>query len=592
MTYYDTSHWTITDEKCGLLLFAQSFEELLATHSHDSYKVPALNFHYICLETQNVIDLIEDDVLDRGNLIPLFSEMKFLFYKDPVAQKLFGNNFDAVFARKNTKGTYDKKPIKVESGKDVDDILPVLKKGVKYMIAEMGRNNQYYVQLILEIKEQISHCEYDLLKLDSLYNLARGTASELINQGFSQAYIYDCMKQTFFDNSQEVTSTEIIDGFFKCFRSASRKFCLYFPLNSIKQKIALEDYRAFEVSENIYEMFDLSIPYILKYNCEASDPYSAREEAIEIANFCLSVNQFVKHNKYEYNPKYAEVVDIETKKATFIKKPEAPIVRGYTNCEEIEVKDLLNTCFGLRTGVFQVLQLHSAALISKNTDNQLINLWTAIEVAVPVVRKDGLSRINQICNVLTAALSRNYFCVLAHQLLIDIELVSVDAITKIEKIDYGNDTDSKLLAMLTLQKYSDAYDEVSSLMLKSAPLLACRMHRYKSQWSNTTSIKKAYIAHEERLSQQIMRIYRTRNMLVHDGTSLPYMEYVLQNLHYYIDSFVGFLNSYYKLGYLSVQTIVDAMQFQEQLYLEALSANMQIDENSLNKFILRKASIV
>ena len=41
MTHYGISHWTITEGKCGLLLFAQSLEELLAMHSHDSHKVPA-----------------------------------------------------------------------------------------------------------------------------------------------------------------------------------------------------------------------------------------------------------------------------------------------------------------------------------------------------------------------------------------------------------------------------------------------------------------------------------------------------------------------------------------------------------------------
>ena len=57
----DISHWTISNSngKIALLLFAQSLEELLAPYSHDSYRVPALNFHYICHEIANVIELIE-----------------------------------------------------------------------------------------------------------------------------------------------------------------------------------------------------------------------------------------------------------------------------------------------------------------------------------------------------------------------------------------------------------------------------------------------------------------------------------------------------------------------------------------------------
>lgn len=82
-----------------------------------------------------------------------------------------------------------------------------------------------------------------------------------------------------------------------------------------------------------------------------------------------------------------------------------------------------------------------------------------------------------------------------------------------------------------------------------------------------------------------MRIYRTRNMLVHDGTSLPYTEYVLRNLHYYVDSYVKLLSSYYKQGYTSVQTIIDSTQYQEQIYLLSLSNNERVNETNIKKYI-------
>lgn len=585
MTYFNHSHWSLVDGKYGLLVFAQAFEELLAPHSHDSYKVPALNFHFICFEIEQVISLVEDNVLDKGNIRPLFSEMKSLFSQDPIALKMFGNDFDAMFARKNDQGEFNKKPIKIETEKITDDAISLLKSTIHFLIAEMNRNSQYYKGLLSEIKERICHCGSDLSQLDSIYSLVRIMASELINRGFSQTYIYDCIKRSFFDPSHEVDSITVVEDFFHYFSTTKREFSLYFPLNSIKQKNALEDYSAFTFADNIYEMFDSSIPYILKYDCKASDPYAAREQALKIANFCLSVNQFIKHNKYDYNPKYAEVVDTTTHEVTFIKKPEAPIARGYTNCNIVEVKELLNTCFGLDSGVLQVLQLHSAALISKNIDNQLINLWTAIEVAVPVARKGGLSRINQICNTLTAALSHDYFHILVQQLLIDINEVSAEVISKIQSVSHEGGNDAKLVVILTLPKYCDLYTEIIGILIEKAPLLTCRMNHYKNQWSDTAKIRNAYQMHAKRLAQQIMRIYRTRNMLVHDGTSLPYMEYVLQNLHYYIDSYISCLNNYHKMGYKSVQSIADAVQFQEQRYLQALLSKEQLSEDNVVKYI-------
>lgn len=586
MTFYDTSHWTIIDGKCGLLLFAQSLEELLATHGHDSHKVPALNFHYICIETLTVIDLIENNIIDKGNLIPLWAEMNTLFQQDWVAQKFLGKDLDAIFTKKNGKGEYGKQPIKIEASKDVDSYLPLLKKGLNFIVAELSRNNQYYHELIRETKARIEDSGNDILKLDVLCDLTRIIASELINKGFRQPYIYDCIKHTFFNTSHQVCAVDAVDDFFNCFSSSFHKYSVYLPLNSVKQKRALEDYALFDIAENIYEIFDPSIPYILKYKCQAKDPYGARENALNLINFCLSVNQFIKHNKYDYNPKYTEVFDTETKEVTFIRKSEPPIAQVYNNYEEIKVNDLLDTCLKLSAGPLQVLQLHSAALISKNIDNQLINLWTAVEVAVPIVRKDGLSRINQISNILTAALSKDYFLGLIHQLILDVKMINSNLLDKIEEIDYPASLDLKFLAVLVLQKYTDIYNEISSTMMDSAPLLASRMHRYKVKWSNCSSIKKVYQAHCERLSQQIMRIYRTRNMLVHDGSSLPYTGYVLQNLHHYVDFFIRFLGSYYKLGYESVPIIVEAIQFQEQLYLQSLSSGDIINENNLKAYFL------
>lgn len=76
-------------------------------------------------------------------------------------------------------------------------------------------------------------------------------------------------------------------------------------------------------------------------------------------------------------------------------------------------------------------------------------------------------------------------------------------------------------------------------------------------------------------------------MLVHDGSSLPYEDYVLQNLHYYVDLYVKFLNHSYQQGYRSISLIIDAAQFQEQLYLNQLSQECELCEENIPEFIFR-----
>ena len=584
LTFYDVSHWTIETGRCSLLLFAQSMEELLAPHSHDSHKVPILDFHYICYEIKHVISLVEDDVLDRGNLIPLFSEMESLFLSDTIAQEILGTDFHTLFYKKNVKGEYEKNPLKIEKSKDLESVIPDLKRTINYITAEFARNDQYYTKLVGAIRKLIENDSKALPDLHKINSLTRIFASELINKGFSQTYIYDCIKKCFFSFTP-VNSISSFDMFCSLFSSEEKEYTVYLPINSYKQKNALEKFGAFKIEDNIFEMFSASVPFVLKHQCTEIDPYKAREETLALINFCLSINQFILHNKFDYNPLFSEVVEKKSREVFSIKRPELPIVRGYSNAEDIGVRDLLETSLHMRQGVFQVLELHSAALISKNTENQIINLWTAIEVAVPVVRKENHSRINQICNVLTTSLSIEYFKCLLVQFLADIELICRENISVIESIECEEDTVFKLLAIIALSKYSSEYDQLFTGLLESAPLLACRLDRYKQQWSSTEIISKTYKKHCVRLSQQIMRIYRTRNMLVHDGSTLPYSEYILQNLHYYVDSFVRFVNLYRKKGYTSVQSIIDAAQLHEQLYLYSLGNDVALTDKNYKQFI-------
>lgn len=47
--------------------------------------------------------------------------------------------------------------------------------------------------------------------------------------------------------------------------------------------------------------------------------------------------------------------------------------------------------------------------------------------------------------------------------------------------------------------------------------------------------------HAERVKWQIMRIYRNRNLIIHNGDNMPYLELLIENLHSYVDDFMSYL---------------------------------------------------
>lgn len=56
-------------------------------------------------------------------------------------------------------------------------------------------------------------------------------------------------------------------------------------------------------------------------------------------------------------------------------------------------------------------------------------------------------------------------------------------------------------------------------------------------------------------------------MIVHDGSYFPYIDIIVQNLHYYIDCLIDTLNLYTGKGYRSIEAIYTALQQQEYKYM-------------------------
>lgn len=67
-----------------------------------------------------------------------------------------------------------------------------------------------------------------------------------------------------------------------------------------------------------------------------------------------------------------------------------------------------------------------------------------------------------------------------------------------------------------------------------------------------------------------MRIYRNRNMIVHNGNYMPYLHVILGNLHYYLDAMFDVLIEYYHLGIDRNQSIFFHIQKEELRYWNIL----------------------
>ena len=81
---------------------------MLFHYGHDSLKVPALNFRFLCIEIQKTIKKINADIVDKGNMRPLLAELKDAFKKDPIAQRCLGTILNAFSFQRTQMVKYTK----------------------------------------------------------------------------------------------------------------------------------------------------------------------------------------------------------------------------------------------------------------------------------------------------------------------------------------------------------------------------------------------------------------------------------------------------------------------------------------------------
>ena len=57
---------------------ADIFNESLFNYAFDSNKVPSLNLHFFCMDYLSTYKLIEESIMNDGNMIPLNEEFEYL----------------------------------------------------------------------------------------------------------------------------------------------------------------------------------------------------------------------------------------------------------------------------------------------------------------------------------------------------------------------------------------------------------------------------------------------------------------------------------------------------------------------------------
>lgn len=546
----DISHWNDIDSCYNLLFFAQLINELLFDFSIPSNRISTLNSHYLCLDALSAIYEIEYNGVPEGTLKPIMEELYSELQKDPV--------FDKEVAPMSFF-------VKVQDGKHkiCNNVAEMnffdLKRTANSLKKVFFENNSYYESTKNKIIDIVKKNETE--KQQELFRLTKSILTDLMNSGYSIKYLYTVMNQVFWNPQTDINSPDRIQDFFDCFTWDYHNFVVVFKVKKdkdskiIKYIDGLDLQKEIEIETNSIEGKNFlrinKDEFFLQIEEKAKDPFTASENARKLLENNTAVYRLFDH-EYKYKI-WTEPCGIFDENGEFYKYmlSKRPVQHIKTPSEKqiIESVGVANKAMSKigndwdyqdYISLLSAIRFHSHSLNSYAEENQLLDLWAIFETLLDIRNKHTSDRIQQICILLVPLLKRKYLFSLFDQLAGDIRNYDEGMFARIvEDATDKKDVVQKVCEFVLLPEM-EFYRDIELAKMVDFPLLRERIRYYNDKLSTPKLVHQYVEKHADRVRWQVMRIYRNRNLIVHNGDSMPYLSLLIENLHSYVDDFLAY----------------------------------------------------
>ena len=533
MKFQSLRNWKNPQNSSGLIFFSQLLEEMLFDFSLDTYKASVMHTGLLCKEAASVIKEIESGNIKLPNIAHVNAEFCAAFEKDDIARNLIPLPSSAFLPiLKNPKSSL----------KEMQTIISFL--------ALHLTNKKYRLQAEKLLEEQMDGAQ----SITEIRRLTRSYVTALMAEGFDQRRIKKSAYEYFYNQPAGNDENNSIKGFFALFPIDSMIFNVYFRVDSIFEYLGedvnpiglkLSNYLPEEIDRLKHQKFfaqSVGAIFAIANDVKAKDIYSAREIAERRLKLCATLLNVFHHKE---NPSWRAdclVQNTETNEVEQISNP----INAMHKCGDlkpenasVKMKALLKE-FSLENGSFikfvRSTQLHSMALSSNSPENQILNLWIALESLVPTeTRVEDSSNIEHIVSSIIPFLNINYIEKLLYNHARDLMRWSYRK-TRAALNGIEGKSISERLAKLMI--CDDFFDQRAVLedCFNDFHLLKDRFNFLKALISNPKNVIAALDAHKLRLEWQIRRIYRTRNIIVHSGHTPQYTQALIEHSHDYLDA--------------------------------------------------------
>lgn len=544
----DIRKWIDIEGCKNMLFFSQLVNELLFDYSIPSNRISTLNSHYLVLDAMSAIQSIERRGVPEGTLKPIIEELYCELDKDVIFENKEPLDYFLKLQGGNTPQIAKPQDLNYNDGK----------KCVQAINSVFFDNNKYFELLKDSIIENVKSNKSE--EQQKLFRLTKSLLTELMNSGYSLKYIYVVMEKLFWNPEQVIDSTDRIDDFFAFFDYEMKKYTIVFKVKWLKMNPFISHLEGMDFSDSLPEDIAEKIDkrFINKKSDEKFivleksdfDPYSAAETAISMIEDNTAVYRLYNHS-YRYDIKTADYRSLDEEKAykkgksiqavEHIRMPkEEQIVDSINLAAESIMGLAMNGYYGDFKSIMNAVKYHAHSLDSSAEENQLLDLWAIFESVLDISNKHTSDRIIQICDYLVPILKHKYLYSLFNQLAEDIRSYDITWYGEfVESCKDKNEIQS-IAEFVLLDEYKSCREDFYA-KCDEFPLLKERIVYYNKILTSKQNVYSYVEKHANRVLWQVMRIYRNRNLIIHNADKMPYLKLLIENLHSYVDEFINYV---------------------------------------------------
>lgn len=570
MRYRSLRKWDDIENSKGLIFTAQLIDELLFDFTLDTYKPSAMNTSLLVRESLATISAIETGTIKRPNLKHILDELCENLRRDEIALSLLSVDINGINQiLKNPKSTVS----------SVATSLELLSRQLPLSRYKEKNEELMMTEILGEQRES------------KLRALTRSYITTLLNFGFSAKYIQSKSQQFFFYSGDRISGNQAIADYLNLFSGELRKFeviyrapCYLSEFGESAENFQAKIRNSIESHQDSLDRFHFNLSanevFVHFEEIKSKEPYFAKSIAdnrVELFQTLIGLY----HHKESPKPIIECLVnDIESSDCIKVTQSINPMHK----CHDLKTDtasgklSLFMKGFLMRGESFRKFnrsaELHALALSSESTENQMINLWIALESIIPNKDdEDNSAQIEHVAKSILPFLNIKYVNKLIECLSKDIFNWDRNLHRRLLNGISGADTPQKFAKFLALDEYEEKRSELES-SFRNFHLLKDRYMYFRQLLSSPESLIQALDNHTKRVEWQIRRIYRARNMIVHDGVTPTYTEVLIENTHDYLDSVMNGLMSVASAEH-TLNTISQGFKLVEinyQSYYKALSS--------------------